>query len=139
LRARIEGAVVRFPGTGDGVARLVEVSMVKVDMRAASSRRQSAPPVHLGYGSATMGTLRRAGASSRQVRGRTPRDLEQEFVMIDRQLIGDVVLAALVAIPAAALARPDLPQIRTAASSIPVEKSAVALAPAEERQVGIFR
>jgi len=29
---RIDGAVVRFPGTGDGVARLVEVSMVKVDM-----------------------------------------------------------------------------------------------------------
>jgi hypothetical protein len=26
------GAVMRLPGTGDGVARLVEVSMVKVDM-----------------------------------------------------------------------------------------------------------
>jgi hypothetical protein len=37
LRARIDGAVVRLPGTGDGVARLVEVSMVKVDMGAASS------------------------------------------------------------------------------------------------------
>ena len=59
--------------------------------------------------------------------------------MIDRQLIGDVVLAALVAIPAAALARPDLPQIRTAASSAPAAKPAIALAPAEERQVGIFR
>ena len=32
FRARIEGAVMRFPGTGEGVARLVEVSMVKVDM-----------------------------------------------------------------------------------------------------------
>jgi hypothetical protein len=32
FRARIEGAVVRLPGTGDGVARLVEVSMVKVDI-----------------------------------------------------------------------------------------------------------
>jgi hypothetical protein len=34
LRARIAGTVVRLPGTGEGVARLVEVSMVKVDMRA---------------------------------------------------------------------------------------------------------
>jgi hypothetical protein len=34
LRARIDGAVIRLPGTGTGVARLVEVSMVKVDMRA---------------------------------------------------------------------------------------------------------
>jgi hypothetical protein len=59
--------------------------------------------------------------------------------MIDRQLIGDVVLAALVAIPAAALARPDgVPHIRTAATSA-AQNSAVALAPAAERQVGIFR
>jgi hypothetical protein len=28
------GAVVRLPGTGDGVARLVAVSIVKVDMAA---------------------------------------------------------------------------------------------------------
>src|SRR5256885_1764290 len=34
LRVRIAGAVMRLPGTGDGVARLVEVSMVKVDMAA---------------------------------------------------------------------------------------------------------
>jgi hypothetical protein len=60
--------------------------------------------------------------------------------MIDRQLIGDVVFAALLAIPAAALARPDgVPQIRTAATSVPVENSAAALAPAADRQVGIFR
>ena len=41
LRARIEGAVMRLPGTGDGVARLVEVSIVKVDMpaRGASNGR----------------------------------------------------------------------------------------------------
>ena len=30
--ARIDGAVMRLPGTGTGVARLVEVSIVKVDM-----------------------------------------------------------------------------------------------------------
>jgi carbonic anhydrase/acetyltransferase-like protein (isoleucine patch superfamily) len=59
--------------------------------------------------------------------------------MIDRQLVGDVVLAALVAIPAAALARPDLPQIHTVTNSTPVQKSVVALAPTEERQVGIYR
>jgi hypothetical protein len=32
LRARIDGAVMRLPGTGDGVARLVPLSIVKVDM-----------------------------------------------------------------------------------------------------------
>ena len=60
--------------------------------------------------------------------------------MIDRQLIGDVVLAALVAIPAAALARPDgAAHIRTAATPAATQNSAAALAPAAERQVGIFR
>jgi len=34
LRARIAGTVMRLPGTGVGVARLVPLSMVKVDMRA---------------------------------------------------------------------------------------------------------
>ena len=60
--------------------------------------------------------------------------------MIDRQLIGDVVLAALIAIPAAALARTDgVPHIRTAATYSAPSNSAVALAPTSERQVGIFR
>lgn len=45
LRARIEGAVVRLPGTGEGVARLVAVSMVKVDIGAASSGRDGKPPI----------------------------------------------------------------------------------------------
>jgi hypothetical protein len=44
---RIEGAVIRLPGTGDGVARLVEVSMVNVDMAAPSSRRAAQQPVPL--------------------------------------------------------------------------------------------
>src|SRR6476646_139569 len=47
LRARIDGAVMRLPGTGEGVARLVEVSMVKVDMAAASSGAAGAPPARL--------------------------------------------------------------------------------------------
>src|SRR3954467_4925674 len=47
LRARIDGAVIRLPGTGDGVARLVPVSMVKVDMARASSERAAAPPARL--------------------------------------------------------------------------------------------
>ena len=38
LRARIAGTVVRLPGTGDGVARLVLVSMVKVDMGGALAK-----------------------------------------------------------------------------------------------------
>jgi hypothetical protein len=37
FRARIAGAVMRLPGTGVGVARLVEVSIVKVDMAPASN------------------------------------------------------------------------------------------------------
>jgi hypothetical protein len=37
LRPRIAGTVMRLPGTGVGVARLVLVSMVKVDMAAGSS------------------------------------------------------------------------------------------------------
>src|SRR3954464_11790543 len=44
LRARIDGAVVRLPGTGEGVARLVLVSRVKVDMAATSSGGDSASP-----------------------------------------------------------------------------------------------
>ena len=47
LRARIEGTVVRLPGTGDGVARLVEVSMVKVDMAAAFSGGRLTQPAPL--------------------------------------------------------------------------------------------
>jgi hypothetical protein len=45
LRARIDGAVIRLPGTGEGVARLVPVSMVKVDMAASSSRAAPRQPV----------------------------------------------------------------------------------------------
>jgi hypothetical protein len=61
-------------------------------------------------------------------------------MMIDRQLIGDVVLAALIAIPAAALARTNgVPHIRTAMTTSPPGNSAAALAPAAERQVGIYR
>jgi hypothetical protein len=49
LRPRIEGAVMRLPGTGEGVARLVLVSIVKVDMGAASSRLPSQQPVPSPY------------------------------------------------------------------------------------------
>ena len=57
--------------------------------------------------------------------------------MLDRQLIGDVVLALLVAIPTGALARPEtIPHRQTAA---PVQKTAVALASAGDRQIGLYR
>ena len=49
LRARIEGAVMRLPGTGDGVARLVPVSIVKVDMARASNGRALTPPVRCTF------------------------------------------------------------------------------------------
>jgi hypothetical protein len=38
---------MRFPGTGEGVARLVEVSMVKVDMARLSNDRAITSPVAL--------------------------------------------------------------------------------------------
>ena len=60
--------------------------------------------------------------------------------MIDRQLIGDVVLAALIAIPTAVIAKPDVVTHRqTAAIASPDQNSAIALASAGERQVGLFR
>ena len=60
--------------------------------------------------------------------------------MIDRQLIGDVVLAALVAIPAAAFARPDgVVHSRIVQASTPAQNSTATLAPTAERQVGIYR
>ena len=39
------GAVVRLPGTGEGVARLVPVSIVKVDIAAASNVTPMQRPV----------------------------------------------------------------------------------------------
>src|SRR3954452_11308243 len=45
LRARIDGAVMRLPGTGTGVARLVEVSMVNVDIGRSSNGPIHSPPV----------------------------------------------------------------------------------------------
>jgi hypothetical protein len=38
LRARSAGTVSRLPGDGEGLARLVELSMVKVDMAGTISR-----------------------------------------------------------------------------------------------------
>jgi hypothetical protein len=41
----MDGAVIRLPGTGDGVARLVAVSMVKVDIGAASNGNPQKQPI----------------------------------------------------------------------------------------------
>src|SRR3954447_7887287 len=68
LRARIEGAVMRFPGTGEGVARLVLVSIVKVDMARPSNGLTLTPPVEGRYGSETQGTLHLRQTSNGQVR-----------------------------------------------------------------------
>jgi len=58
-------------------------------------------------------------------------------MMFDRQLLGDVLLALLVAIPTAALARPEtVPHRQTAA---PTHAPAVALASAADRQIGLYR
>ena len=60
--------------------------------------------------------------------------------MLDRQLIGDVLLAALLAVPAAALARPEgVRQINTRQAIASPHNPAAALAPAADRQVGFYR
>src|SRR5205085_10990504 len=68
LRARIDGAVMRLPGTGDGVALLVLVSIVKVDMPAASSDPSHDGPARARFASETPGTLRYCRSSDCQVR-----------------------------------------------------------------------
>jgi hypothetical protein len=40
---------MRFPGTGEGVARLVLVSIVKVDMARPSNGLTLTPPVEARY------------------------------------------------------------------------------------------
>ena len=60
--------------------------------------------------------------------------------MFVRQLLGDAALAVLVAIPVAALARPEAVQRAQAATqTTPEQKSAIALASAADRQIGLFR
>ena len=61
-------------------------------------------------------------------------------VTFDRQMIGDVLLAILVAIPATALAQPETaPRHHAASLSVPAEKSTLALASTADRQVGLYR
>jgi hypothetical protein len=61
-------------------------------------------------------------------------------VTFDRQLIGDVLLAILVAVPATALAQPGtIPNHKVAGLSAPAQKTAVALASTADRQVGLYR
>jgi hypothetical protein len=88
----------------------------------------------------TLGTSTAAQTSTPQVRGKIPRGSEAElFKMLYRHWIGDVMLAILIAVPAAALAQPDSTTFRQAAHSPAAQKSAVVLASAAERQVGLFR
>jgi len=71
LRARMDGAVMRFPGTGEGVARLVLVSIVKVDMARPSNGPTLTPPEQLSYGAVTAGTPCCSMRRAIQVPGRT--------------------------------------------------------------------
>ena len=56
--------------------------------------------------------------------------------MLDRRFIGDVMLAILISVPSVALARQGAAPHRDEPT---VQKSAMALAPAADRQIGIFR
>jgi hypothetical protein len=59
--------------------------------------------------------------------------------MIDRQLLGDVALAVLIAVPSAALARSErAPQPPTAAATAQ-QNSTIVLASAADRQIGLYR
>lgn len=68
-----------------------------------------------------------------------PRGLEWSRMMVDRQFVGDVALALLVAIPTATLAQPEPVQRRHASLSAPAGKLAPALASAADRQIGLYR
>jgi hypothetical protein len=62
---------MRLPGTGIGVARLVLVSIVKVDMGGASSGTTLEQPVSLlRHPADNQGTLTNCCSSGGQVRGR---------------------------------------------------------------------
>jgi hypothetical protein len=56
--------------------------------------------------------------------------------MVDRRFIGDVMLAVLIAVPSVALARQGATPHQNAPA---VQKAQLALAPAADRQVGLFR
>ena len=102
----MDGAVIRLPGTGTGVARLVLVSMVKVDMAAASSRAALQQPV-LRYPRFIDNkcNINRRASSDMQVRANSLAD-RSELKMANRKWLGDVGLAVLLALPTAALTRP---------------------------------
>jgi hypothetical protein len=67
-------------------------------------------------------------------------DCEVELMMIDRQLLGDVALAALLAVSTTAVARPQsAARDQTSTRWAPAAKSVIALASAGDRQVGLYR
>jgi hypothetical protein len=62
--------------------------------------------------------------------------MEVRMKMFDRRFIGDVTIAVLIAVPSGALAR----QGAVAHRDEPVvQKSEFALAPAADRQIGLYR
>ena len=66
-------------------------------------------------------------ASSNQVRRRWRRGLKMELAMLDRQMIGDVAIAFLLAVPTVAMSRPQPPVADKPDISSPmVEKAAFA-------------
>lgn len=107
LRARMEGTVVRLPGTGEGVARLVLVSIVTFDMARLSTRPARIPPARNRSSSETPGTPVAAQASGRQVRRELRAVVKRlELIMFDRRLVTDIGLALLIAFPAVLPAAP---------------------------------
>lgn len=60
--------------------------------------------------------------------------------MVDRQLLGDIALAVLIAVPSAALARSErVAQPPASALATPQQNMTVVLASAGDREVGLYR
>ena len=128
----MDGAVTRLPGTGEGVARLVEVSMVKVDMARLSNDRAITPPV-LRLRGRNEWNLAARHASEQQVRWPCARVNELECSMIDRHLVGDISLAILLALPFAAVVTPLATLHRPAATHAAAALSVASAVPASGR------
>ena len=97
-----------MPGTGDGVARLVEVSIMKVDMAQLSNDRAITPPaVEIRQRNEWNFRRQTCVETASAPRSRHGVKSELEYVsMVNRHWLGDLSLAVLLALPLAALAQP---------------------------------
>jgi hypothetical protein len=100
---------MRLPGTGDGVARLVEVSIVKVDMNGLLAGPLYDNQSHGWAGSSTIGNFNALlFFSETSALARCPRGHDWSFSMVDRHWLGDLGIAILLSLPLAAVTLPNM-------------------------------